>query len=146
MAKNRHDKLMTHIESVAKIIAECEAETRAAEFARDAALAEVAARPIPSDMGGDPIDARNLADILDYDKKTGYYMASFGRLWFGVASDGEWFAETDATYGGTVHSYRKLRTMAEVRTLMELFGVANYATLKAHGVRGMNDGRIETNL
>lgn len=129
--KTRREQLEALVGKIADIAATCDHEVALANEARDAALAEAKTREIESDLRGEPITAEALTTFLDYVEKRLHWRARFGRLTFWCCVDGSWGLAFDSTYGGSIGSYRKLKTITEVKLLVELLGVMTYEQLRA---------------
>ena len=122
-AKSRRKRVEVCFAKLEEYVDQCERETIAAETARDRAIQELASRPIVDNEDGEPITAVGLGLILDWKQNHNAYCARIGRLMFWARADGSWGLHFDATYGGSIGSYRKLRTMNEVSVLIQLLGV-----------------------
>lgn len=128
---SRRIKLERLTKQIANIVEECQRDVENAELERDKAVAEVNSRIIDKDLSGEDITPERLSEFLDY-VGNGHerWTAKYGRLTFWCRIDGSWGLAFNATYGGNIGSYRKLKTITEVKTLVELLGVMTFEKLK----------------
>lgn len=130
--KTNRERLSELVSRIAEIVEDSQREVERTADERDRAIVESHSRSVGADLSGDPITPEGLSEILDY-KDDGHHMwrARNGRLAFWVTVDGTWGLSFDATYGGRIGSYRKLKTITEVKVLIELLGVMTYQQLRA---------------
>lgn len=126
--QQRIDKLVKEFGAIAN---ECHGEVVAMQIERDAALVEAKTRFVDCELGDKEITAERLSEFLDHSADWAAWRAKYGRLTFWCREDGSWGLDFDSTYGGGIGSYRNLKTIGEVKVLIELLGVKTAEQLHA---------------
>lgn len=80
-------------------------------------------KPIEIPDGMTPLSDAGLLGLGLEESRDGSYVASTGRLSFYILLNGDWTLHFDASYGGSIGSYRRLKSIEEVSLLLQLLGM-----------------------